>query len=414
MIFAPALRGRHEVHHTTHHVILRWSYDLHLLSLRHTLPPPVPLSDAHLLQFTQVPTCNDVGNYVYSCYPTSNTTVNQGDWTRLIWNPAVPSFMGAAVTNPLDIYLFHADSDVQVANWTNVPAATGHQSVQVADSFWGNQGAQFTGGQEPYPMYFVITLSGSTLNGAESRLATWTALQTALPASVISASSASVRSQAASASLSSVAATATRTPNPNLQGSGGGSSSDFPAWAIALVVVLGVLAAVALALLAYLLVRNIREKSRLAAAAVHRDSIHSASPMMANADMSHVQSPQSPTGPHEGYVGGGGSSAAHGHPGSIHRPGGVANDGASTVSESGPFSGADAMIMADAFRQALRKPDFAGRQEEGESPDTGDTGAEVARKELINRELAEEGRDIMSVSSGRGVTVGTGREEAPT
>jgi hypothetical protein len=59
--------------------------------------------------------------------------------------------------------------------------------------------------------------------------------------------------------------------------------------------------------------------------------------------------------------------------------------------------------MADAFRKALRKPDFAGRPVEGgESPDNGDR-----KEELLSRELAEEGRDIRSVSSSRGVKVET-------
>jgi len=85
------------------------------------------------------------------------------------------------------------------------------------------------------------------------------------------------------------------------------------------------------------------------------------------------------------------------------------NDGASIISransagDSGLFSGADAAIMADAFRKALRKPDFAGGPVEEESPE------EKQRKEaeLMNRELAEEGRDIRSVSSSRGVRVET-------
>ena len=71
-----------------------------------------------------------------------------------------------------------------------------------------------------------------------------------------------------------------------------------------------------------------------------------------------------------------------------------------SAQESGLFSGADAAIMADAFRMALRKPEFMGESPE-ESPE------EKARKEaeLLNKELAEEGRDIRSVSSSRGVKV---------
>lgn len=85
-------------------------------------------------------------------------------------------------------------------------------------------------------------------------------------------------------------------------------------------------------------------------------------------------------------------------------------DGTSSIShggsatESGPFSGADAAIMADAFRKALRKPDFKGSPvEEGDSPDS----QQANTGELMSRELAEEGRDIRSVESSRGVQVET-------
>lgn len=115
-------------------------------------------------------------------------------------------------------------------------------------------------------------------------------------------------------------------------------------------------------------------------------------------------------------------------------PGGTRNnsvqyDGASTrsVSDAGLFSGQDAAIMADAFRKALRKPDFADRPlEEGESPSTGTNGVKntpspgaptsspanpppppppVPEPDVIVRELAEEGRDLRSVSSVKGYTV---------
>jgi hypothetical protein len=60
--------------------------------------------------------------------------------------------------------------------------------------------------------------------------------------------------------------------------------------------------------------------------------------------------------------------------------------------------------MADAFRKALRKPDFNGSPvEEGDSPDS----QQANTGELMSRELAEEGRDIRSVESSRGVQVET-------
>lgn len=74
----------------------------------------------------------------------------------------------------------------------------------------------------------------------------------------------------------------------------------------------------------------------------------------------------------------------------------------SRTSDAALFSGADAAIMADAFRKALRKPEFPV---DGESPD--EVNNEEGPALLLNQELAEEGRDIRSVESSRGVRVET-------
>jgi len=76
-----------------------------------------------------------------------------------------------------------------------------------------------------------------------------------------------------------------------------------------------------------------------------------------------------------------------------------------SAQESGLFSGADAAILADAFRMGLRKPEFGGTNESPEEPE--ESPEEKARNEaeLLNKELAEEGRDIRSVSTSRGVKV---------
>lgn len=80
----------------------------------------------------------------------------------------------------------------------------------------------------------------------------------------------------------------------------------------------------------------------------------------------------------------------------------VPHDGASAYSD-GPFSGADAAVMAEAFRTTLRQPDFAGRPvEEGDSPDA---IAERQESQLLAQRLAEEGKDLRSVSSSRGVRI---------
>jgi len=69
--------------------------------------------------------------------------------------------------------------------------------------------------------------------------------------------------------------------------------------------------------------------------------------------------------------------------------------------ESGILSSADALIVAGAFRRVMREPDFGGRPvEEDESPDQAEPSAELERQ-LINQELAKEGRDIRSVYSAR-------------
>lgn len=68
-----------------------------------------------------------------------------------------------------------------------------------------------------------------------------------------------------------------------------------------------------------------------------------------------------------------------------------------TSADPGLISNADAAIMAAAFRDTLRNPAFPDRPiEEGESPDS-----QQPQKEVLQRELAEEGRDIRSVNSSR-------------
>lgn len=95
--------------------------------------------------------------------------------------------------------------------------------------------------------------------------------------------------------------------------------------------------------------------------------------------------------------------ATSGAPGTHERHAG--DDGSlisrsNSAQESGLFSGADAAIMADAFRMALRKPEFMG-----ETPEESPEEKAMKEAELLNKELAEEGRDIRSVSSSRGVKV---------
>lgn len=125
--------------------------------------------------------------------------------------------------------------------------------------------------------------------------------------------------------------------------------------------------------------------------------------------------PNSPQSPLLGAATGGLAGAAasdHRRASSIVSPDGTSSmSHTGSASEGGPFSGADAAIMADAFRKALRKPDFVVEAlDEGDSP-----GSQPPDNvELMNRELGDEGRELRSVESSRGVQVETLSDTAET
>jgi hypothetical protein len=357
----------------------------------------------------------------------------QDDWTGVVWNSNHPWF---TQHNRVDLYLYRADSGQEILHFRNVVNTrnqSGFKQAMANDSWWGDDGPNWNGQNQTFPFYWTVVNSDTGMDGQGAPIpqATFNAVQTTLPASVIasissaSASQASASASAASASSQSVAsslsADSTRSaPGETGTNSGalqpGSHNSDFPDWAIAVIVILGFFAIAALGVLIFIIIRRVKRREQES----NRNSMGSSSPMMA-----HVQSPSEPHSPLLGntfaggatgaaggaLVGGvvaGGSSHGHNQPSTSggHQ---IFNDGASTISransagESGPFSGADAAIMAEAFRKALRKPDFVGRPvEEGDSPDS-----QGRNEGLINRELAEEGRDIRSVASSRGVRVET-------
>lgn len=244
-------------------------------------------------------------------------------------------------------------------------------------------------------------------------------------ASVLSLSSAS----AAAAASSSSALAHPPTPSQSSPGSVQSDSSDsgFPHWAIAVITILGFLAIASLCILGFLIIRRIRRKNKDEIES-NRNSMGSSSPMMANAGQQGsplLGTASLPPVPHS-PVGTGSASAAAGvgfaggaamSERERNAPSVVMHDGASTTSagDSVPFTGADAAIMADAFRKMLRRPDFTGHLEEDDgSPDGDNDNYDEDHRHgpggtgLIGRELAEEGRDIRSVSSERGVRVETG------
>ncbi|KAK7056969.1 hypothetical protein VNI00_002687 [Paramarasmius palmivorus] len=365
----------------------------------------------------------DSGNDVISCFPTADTVYAQHQWATFVWNSRLPDF---TQTDLVNIYLFHGDSREQVLVFENVTNPTnqaGSVPAQVNDTWFGSRGLNWNGQNVSFPYYWVVQRSDRPLDGSEITQTHFTAIQTTYADSVLasmsSASLASLSSASAAsvsrASVSSMITATTVSPSSGSPGGvqGGDSSSSFPKWAIAVIVILGFFAIATTCVLIFFIMRRLRRRREIES---NRNSMGSSSPMMANA----TQEPQSPLlagnmHDHQSSVGHGGGYAAAAGAGAVggatlnRAPSVVSPDGASTISragsagEGGPFSGADAAIMADAFRKALRKPDFAGRPvEEGDSPDQPE-----AKAELLNRELAEEGRDIRSVSSSRGVRVET-------
>ncbi|EIN12583.1 hypothetical protein PUNSTDRAFT_81866, partial [Punctularia strigosozonata HHB-11173 SS5] len=367
----------------------------------------------------------DSGNDVVSCFPTGGESFPQHEWATFVWNSRRPQI---TQQNLVDIFLFRADSGDQILHFANQlnPFSSfqaGSVTAPVNDSWFGAQGENFDGTNTSFPFFWVLVPSGQPASSGQSQ-PIFSAIQTTVLDSVASSlSSASSLASLSSASAAAAASSGTAA-NPsgasgsgastatsssasgNLQhGAGGGGA--FPHWAIAVIVVLGFFAILASVIVAWLLLRRMRSRRRRTSSA--GQSMNSASPMMAEA---------------AGLAGAG--AAARSPPTTeemvatteggvtdplVRAPSTVPGDGASEISRAhsessaSPFSGADAAIMAEAFRKALRKPDFAAQTlEEGESPDSlGVVGPKEG--ELLNAQLKEEGRDIRSVGSSRGVRV---------
>ncbi|KAG2113664.1 hypothetical protein BD769DRAFT_1673672 [Suillus cothurnatus] len=329
-------------------------------------------------------------NSQVTCYPDTGDLVIQHQWAPVVWNSRRPQL---SQFNQVQLYLMDADTNLPILNFSesNPTNMAGEMNAPVNDTWFGTKGNSWTPGQNfSYPFYWVVT-NQEGLDGPITPNPTFMAIQTtyldAVVASMQSSSSAAAASSSAAAASSSLslassslhASGISSSPSGNVQSNS--SNPPFPHWAIAVIVVLGFLAIVAGGVLIWVIMRRLRRREQLS----NRGSMGSSSPMMANAQNSN--SPQLT----------------------------VAcdwDDGASDVSrahsagDTGPFSGADAAIMADAFRKALRKPDFAGPPVE-EAEDHRDDA-------IMSRELAEEGRDLRSVSSSRGVKVETLSETGDT
>lgn len=368
-------------------------------------PEPYLVQRADPPTVTDYPDCSFVDADVQTCYPTSDTVVYQNQWTRIIWNTRYTLFVGDNDDGQVTLVLKDAETDNQVGNWTQ-PNNLGRYSLAVDDSWWDSRAVSLWQGQpRNWTFYWEIFPSTHTVDGSEIRQPTFIAVQTALPNYALSASSASVISQSLASESSSIAAAdsssaqaAQSSRDAALQSSH--DNNYFPAWAIALIVVLGVISIVTILTLFFVLLRGARRRRH------RRSSMGSESPMM--------QAPGAPLSAEAASPVNVGGTAAFLPPPVRNAPS-IRYDNTSIGSRAnsavvgggeGVITNSDAAIMADAFRKALRKPDFADRpQEEGESPET--NGANETEEQLLSRELAEEGRNIRSVSSEKGVKVVT-------
>ncbi|KAJ7776769.1 hypothetical protein DFH07DRAFT_731410 [Mycena maculata] len=364
------------------------------------------------------------GNQVISCFPTADVVIPQHQWAFFIWNSNNPDFVQ---TDLVDIYLFHGDSLEQalfIPSHINPSGQAGSVSAQVNDSWWGSRGVNWDGTNISYPFYWLIARAGESLDdGTLQPQTTFSAVQTTFADSVLAAmasSSASASSAAAAASrtrssLTTVVTTingsaTTIPPTGNIQSSAG--SSPFPHWAI-IVLVLGIVAVLAICGCMWFGIYYLRERDRdregrhqvrSSSPSIVQVEADAAAPVAAGAaalgrdtsvttSQGHVLPPQRTTSPAQRTV-----------------------SPDSTLSrENVPFSGADAAVMAAAFRSGLRQPGPPLSEEDG----TGGGGSPRARsperagaerEALLRRELGDEGTDIRSVESARGVRVESSSE----
>lgn len=274
-----------------------------------------------------------------------------------------------------------------MANWRNIPNDRGMIGIYADDSWFPPVTSWQDGRNLTYPYFFIITTAGAALTGGEQHQATFHVVQTAPPPAYVASSlaSASYTSQLLASISSHTVPFPSPTPNSNLQpGPSGGD--PFPKWEIALIVVLGTFALLIFLVAAYLAFTNARKRRQVriwqAAALGGKSgsggSVASHSPMIQNEGAALIG--------HQKARGGGGgvTSARDLHSPSSSRPGSplsatqqatstfaIPGSGehhhhhhASGASEAlptpdGPITSVDASMMADAFRKALRKPEFA-------------------------------------------------------
>lgn len=125
------------------------------------------------------PNCNYQDNSVFTCYPQSNTTLVQGDYSLVIWNAMQPSFI---TQQQVDIYLYNADTQDIATSWKNEQNAQGMIGIVPDDPWWpGPQAAEEWFGENASnrttPYFFVVVPAGSSLTGGEVHGATFRAIR---------------------------------------------------------------------------------------------------------------------------------------------------------------------------------------------------------------------------------------------
>ncbi|CEQ41027.1 SPOSA6832_02711 [Sporobolomyces salmonicolor] len=385
------------------------------------------------------PSCNYVGNAILSCYPESNTTLVQNIYSKFIWNAQYPTFIGSV---DVDIYLYNADTEEIATSWLGVENARGMIGIAPDDGWWPTESTdEWFNSREnrTIPYFFVIVDANTTLTGGEAHQSTFTVIQTAAPsslssslsvltasslasasslsslsaASLASASSASASSlSAASRSSASASSSLANRPASGTSGSGAlqtspSSSTSLPKWAIAIIVILGFFALLAGAVAVYLCLGRMRKRRRaaemevLAAEAGERGD---------GEDEGEDEITNGSRDPILGAAAGGG--AGRGGPLAPADP---------EKDEGGTISQTDAARMAEAFRAALRKPEFlpptaaesSGESAPGLGPSPtgraegdishGSTGEEtgILGRELMEDELRSEGKSMRNVDGGK-------------
>ncbi|GAA5969168.1 hypothetical protein JCM3765_005744 [Sporobolomyces pararoseus] len=397
------------------------------------------------------PSCNYVGNGILSCYPESNTTIVQGEYSKFIWNAQFPTFIGAG---DVDIYLYNANTEEVATSWMGVQNARGMIGITPDEEWWPQESANEWFNNEnrnqSIPYYFVIVDGGSQLTGGETHQSTFTVIQTAPPTSLsstlailtassmssvssVSAASASSASSVASqlsqsslsSSSSSNSASSPRTTNANgelqpTNDSGGGPA--IPKWAIAIIVILGFFALLAGAFAIYFCLGRARRRRRQEEAAANAGGGSegfgggdngSREPILGGGNSSVAGSP---TGLAPAVLGAGAGGAALG---AIAGGGRKEKEEEDEEEKSGGLDRNDAARMAEAFRAALRRPEFPhngqGTESSGESggllSSTGNNlgeskdveeGTPEGGRELIEEELRSEGMSMRDVEGGGG------------